>query len=429
MSILAESSRSSFEELVQRLGACLEGDNDHVAVIVLDASQLSRIDARFGQEQRLRMILALGERLRAALRPVDFSLQTGDYGFAIVVPGLKNAGHAMLAARKILRTAEPEDLEPSRDQPAINVRLGMAVYPDDAGEPAEVLRCAQTALEVAKESGESIVVFNNEKVTQAAVGWEIRDDLAEALREGELEVHYQPKLDLATGTVMGSEALVRWFSAKRGPMRPDQFIHVAESSGLIQPLTRFVLNAAMRNLMTWQRDGHDVGVAINVPASMLLDRGLVPMMQNLLSIWDIQPGRLTLELTESAIMTDTKTCFATMSALKEMGARMSIDDFGTGYSSFSYFKTIPADELKIDRAFVKNMTADTADQHIVETIISLAHRFNMKVVAEGIEDQETYVLLQSLGCDVGQGYHIARPMPTTDFETWLDARRYAQPLT
>ena len=283
------------------------------------------------------------------------------------------------------------------------------------------------ALEVAKDSDQDVVIYDENRVGGVAVTWELRDDLADAIREGELEVHYQPKINVQTYDVWGSEALVRWFSAKRGPMRPDQFIGVAEESGLIQPLTRFVLNSAMRCLMMWQRDGHDIGVAVNLPASMLLDSSLVNMMESLLSIWDIEPGRLTLEVTESAIMADVDKCFATMSRLKELGARISIDDFGTGYSSFSYFKNIPADELKIDRAFVSGMVNDDADQHIVETIISLAHRFDMKVVAEGIEDRETIELLKKLRCDVGQGYYIAKPMPQEEYDAWLDARRYIQP--
>ena len=424
---MTAQSLSAFETLAQHLEDCLENEDQIVAIIMLEVSNLSRIDARFGRSFRNDALNELSRRLNDSLRPIDFSIQTGDNTFAVVVPGLKNKGHATLACRKFIRVAAPETSDPERDKGALKVRVGVALYPEHSYRSAELLQRAQLALEVAKDTQQDLVTYDTENVANVAVSWEMRDDLAEAIHESELQVFFQPKLNLLSGETWGAEALVRWFSATRGPVSPETFIAVAEESDLIQPLTRLVLNSAMRSLMMWQRDGHDIGIAVNLPASMLLDSSLVNMMESLLTIWDIEPRRLTLELTESAIMADVDKCFATMSSLKALGTRISIDDFGTGYSSFSYFKTIPADELKIDRAFVAGMVEDDADQHIVETIIGLAHRFNLKVVAEGIEDEATIEMLKKLDCDVGQGYHIARPMPENEFDAWLDARRYLQP--
>lgn len=426
MSTIVSQPLSASDSLTQCLQGYLENEKQIIAVVMLEICNLSRIDARFGRSCRDQVLKDLTTRIEESLRPQDFSIKTCDNTFALIIPGLKNNGHAILACKKLLRVTAPEGSEPEPDTNNLGVRMGVAMYPKHSVDGSELLQQAKLALEVAKDTRKELVSYETERVAEIEVSWKIRDDLAEAIRESELQVFFQPKVSLQTDAVWGAEALVRWYSPTRGQVRPDEFIGIAEKSGLIQPLTRFVINTTMRNLMIWQRDGHDISAAVNLPASMLLDSSLVSMIRNLLSIWDIEPGRLTFELTESAIMEDVEKCFETMASLKSLGARISIDDFGTGYSSFSYFKTIPADELKIDRAFVAGMVQDPADQHIVETIIGLAHRFNMKVVAEGIEDKETLELLSSLKCDVGQGYYIARPMPENEYDAWLDARRYIQ---
>jgi len=427
MDTVATRTLSAYNRFSATLAERLAVHDDVVAVIMVEACNMPRIDARFGRAERDRLLARLSAEIEDAIRDADTLARIGEHSFAVIVPGLRNPGHARLAARKLLRLTDADALSPGNELAFVELRVGMALAPDNARVADELLRCAQLALEVAKESKQDLVVYDRESVGKTAVSWDIRDDLAEAIHEGELDVYYQPKIRLGSHEVHGAEALVRWFSSTRGPVPPDQFIPVAEQSELIQPLTRFVLNSAMRSMMMWQRDGHDIGVAVNLPTSMLLDRGIVDMLQGLLSIWDIQHGRLTLELTESAIMADVDTCFATMSRLKELGCRISIDDFGTGYSSFSYFKNIPADELKIDRAFIAGMTHDTADQRIIETIIGLAHAFDMQVVAEGVEDHESLAMLERLGCDVAQGYFISEPLSGGEYDAWLDARRYAQP--
>ncbi|MEX1266064.1 MAG: EAL domain-containing protein, partial [Woeseia sp.] len=281
---------------------------------------------------------------------------------------------------------------------------------------------AQIALEVAKESGKDLVTADDDSVRYLKDGWEMRDELAHAVRDSDLELHYQPKIDLQTNEICGVEALMRWFSPTWGQVPPARFFAVAEGTDLLAPMTRYALNAALRCAVLWRRDGNDIGIAVNLPASLLLDAELVDMIRSLLSIWNIPASLLTLEITESSIMTDVEASFATMNRLKELGARISIDDFGTGFSSFSYFQSIPADELKIDRTFVTGMVTNPADRHLVETMLNLAHRFGMTVVAEGIEDEATLTALRDAGCDVGQGFHIARPMPQVKFDAWLDAR-------
>lgn len=427
MNPAAKLSSTYYDEFSRKLEAYLADNAAILAVIIVEASNLPRIDARFGRAHRDAQIANLATTIDSAIRDSDYATQIGDHTFAVIIPGLKNKGHAVLAGKKLLRVIQPESPEPTRDLGTVATRIGIALSPEHSDDAVPLIRRAQLALELAKDSKQDLVVYDNESVGKVAVTWELRDDLAEAIRESELEVFYQPKLNLQDGTVYGAEALVRWFSVKRGTVPPNTFIPVAESSELIQPLTRYMLNTAMRNMMMWQRDGHDIGVAVNMPAVMLLDGGIATMLESLVSIWDLEPGRLTLEITESALMQDIDASIETMKRLKGLGARLSIDDFGTGYSSFSYFKNIPADELKIDRAFINGMTNNIADQHIVETIIGLAHRFGMKVVAEGVEDKETLELLKSLGCDIAQGFHIAKPLSQADYDAFLDARRYLQP--
>ena len=420
-------SSTNYDEFSRKLESYLAGNEATLGVLIVEASNMPRIDARFGRAHRDSQLASFAGAIGATIRDSDYAIQIGDHTFAVIVPGLKNKGHAVLAGRKLLRQIQPDTPEPSCDLGSVASRIGIALAPDHAAEAIPLIRRAQLALEFARESNQDLVVFDNESVGKVASSWEIRDDLAEAIRESELEVFYQPKLNIQTGAVYGAEALVRWFSAKRGTVPPNEFIPIAEKSELIQPLTRYMLNTAMRNMMMWQRDGHDIGVAVNLPASMLIDGGIVTMLESLMSIWDLDEGRLTLELTESALMENIDASILTMNRLKKLGARISIDDFGTGYSSFSYFKNIPADELKIDRAFVKGMISEIAEQHIVETIIGLAHRFGMQVVAEGVEDERTLELLKSLGCDIVQGFHIAKPLSQQDYDAWLDARRYSQP--
>ncbi len=412
----------SYADLVDRVRQTTAASNDLFAVIVIEATAFPRIHARFGYRRSEQLLDALRGRFLHALRPVDELVQTGDHTFVAIVRQLKNSGHALLAGKKFLRICEPDAPSPANKHVQLHGHVGMALYPTHGVDPAELLQQAQIALEVAKESGKDVVTADDDSVRYLKEGWEMRDELAHAVRDSDLEMHYQPKIDLRTNEISGVEALMRWFSPTWGQVSPTRFFGVAEGTDLLTPMTRYALNAALRCAVLWRRDGNDIGIAVNLPTSLLLDVELVDMIRSLLSIWAIPANLLTLEITEGTIMADVETSFETMNRLKELGVRISIDDFGTGYSSFSYFQSIPADELKIDRSFITGMTTNQADRHLVETMLNLAHRFGLTVVAEGIEDEATLTALRDAGCDFGQGFHIARPMPQAQFDTWLDAR-------
>ncbi len=414
--------RVSIAELIDKVRQTTAISDDLFAIIVIEATAFPRIHARFGYRRAGQLLDSLRSRFQQALRPVDEIVQTGDHTFVAIIRQLRNPGHAILAGKKFLRICEPEVLPSSNKHEPLYGHAGIALYPEHGADPADLLQQAQIALEVAKESGKDLVTADDDSVRCMKDGWQMRDELAHAVRDSDLELHYQPKIDLKTNEICGVEALMRWFSPTFGQVPPARFFAVAEGTDLLTPMTRYALNAALRCAVLWRRDGNDIGIAVNLPTSLLLDVELVDMIRSLLSIWDIPASLLTLEITEGSMMADIEASFATMNRLKELGVRISIDDFGTGYSSFSYFQSIPADELKIDRTFVAGMTTNRADRHLVETMLNLAHRFRLTVVAEGIEDEATLTALRDAGCDIGQGFHIARPMPQAKFDAWLDAR-------
>jgi EAL domain-containing protein (putative c-di-GMP-specific phosphodiesterase class I) len=235
--------------------------------------------------------------------------------------------------------------------------------------------------------------------------------LRTAIEQRDLTLLYQPKVELSSGRVVGAEALLRWHHPELGQIPPDEFIPIAESTGLIQPLGHFVLETALDQAQAWQQGGLSFGLAVNLSVRNLLEPTLVERVAELITRAGVAPGTLTLEITESGVMTDPEAAIAVLWGLRRVGVRLSVDDFGTGYSSLAYLKRLPVDEVKLDKSFVLNMTGDANDAAIVRSTIELAHNLGLQLVAEGIEDQETLELLAALGCDLAQGYHLARPMP------------------
>jgi EAL domain-containing protein (putative c-di-GMP-specific phosphodiesterase class I) len=249
------------------------------------------------------------------------------------------------------------------------------------------------------------------------------DEFRGALADNELEVWFQPQRHAASGTCRAMEALLRWHSRRRNCMVvPTQVVEMAEAYGLMPALTKSVLNASLRQLGELRREGIDVRVAVNVSASLLRDVELPELVARALATWSIPPDRLTIEVTESALMIDVERSLGVMQELKQLHVRLSIDDFGTGYSSLAYLRRMPLDELKIDKTFVQNMLGNKADVQIVRSVIDLAHNFELEAVAEGVEDLATLEMLADLGCDVIQGYHYARPMPLAQLRKWWATR-------
>jgi EAL domain-containing protein (putative c-di-GMP-specific phosphodiesterase class I) len=252
-------------------------------------------------------------------------------------------------------------------------------------------------------------------------------ELRSAIEHDELELYYQPKIALDSGSVSGVEALVRWHHPERGLVPPDQFVPLAEQSGQVKALSRWVLNRALRQCREWALEGRPLKVAVNLSMRDLHDPALPATVAEMLRLWQVPASTLTIEITESTLMADPVQALEIVRRLGRMGIRIAIDDFGTGYSSLAYLKRLPVDELKVDRAFVRQIARDANDVAIVRSTIGLAHDLGLTVVAEGIEDEASLDVLANLGCDEAQGYLFSRPLPASDLEKWLRSSTWPVP--
>ena len=274
---------------------------------------------------------------------------------------------------------------------------------------------------VAKQGHLGYAVYSDDEDRHTASHLGLLNHLRESLAQNHLALYYQPKIRIATGRPEGVEALLRWPHPRRGFIPPDQFIPLAEQTGIMGPLTHWVLETGLRQCRAWNSQGQPLNVAINLSTRALHDQQFPQTVATLLRQYDLAPARLTLEITESALMSDPARALEVLTHLAGLGVRLSIDDFGTGYSSLGYLKRLPVHEVKIDKAFVLAMGSDPKDAAIVQAVIVLAHALDLEVVAEGVEDQTTWDLLASWGCDSAQGYYMSRPLPAGEIPSWLSA--------
>jgi EAL domain-containing protein (putative c-di-GMP-specific phosphodiesterase class I) len=297
--------------------------------------------------------------------------------------------------------------------------VGIALYPEHGADGETLLRGADVAMYVAKRSGSGHAVYAAAQDQHSRDRLSVVSDLRRAIACDELTLHYQPKLSCATGELAGVEALVRWNHPRRGLVPPDQFIPLAEQTGLIRLLGRRVLEMALRQCRDWGAAGFSVPVAVNLSMRDVLDPGLPRGIEQLLADCGVPPVFLRVEITESSLMVDPMRARSTLARLCEIGVRLSVDDYGTGYSSLRYLQQLPVDELKIDRSFVRHMVTQPSDAIIVRSTIDLAHGLGLQVVAEGVEDALTWQRLVADGCDRAQGYYMSKPLPAVAMMAWL----------
>jgi diguanylate cyclase (GGDEF)-like protein len=396
-----------------------------IAVVVVYVHQLERLFASAGHVNAARMLDELRNRLSQVAKQGDYFVRLGDRKFVFVLSNLRNEGHALLAANKILRAAA-EPVSAGGQHATVRLSLGVAMYPAHGRMPEQLMQCAEIALLEAWKTQVATVVYTERKAEELVAGWDLETQLANALEHGDLVLNYQPKLSLPKLEVVGCEALMRWNRPDAGNVPPDIFIDLAEMTGQIDPLTRFAFHRALRQLGEWPRALGPLGVAVNVTPSIVCNPELVEAIRGAAGLWSVPLDRLTVEVTENALMVDRERSHRVLTELREMGVRVSIDDFGTGYSSLSYLKQLPADELKIDKSFVMNMLADEADARIVAQVVALGHSFSLEVVAEGVESAEIAARLAAMGCDYVQGYHYAKPLPPKEFSAWTADWRKAR---
>ena len=385
-----------------------------LAAMLIDIADVSQFQARLGYAASAALLKSLCDGFIQALGTRGRVIRLGDGCFCAIVRSVRNRGHAVLAAEKFARTAE--DLFNTAGvtiKPRIHI--GVSLYPAQATQGEPLLRLAQLAAEASRKRASRVVVFDDLCDAEVLAPWALGNEFAQALETGGLSVHYQPKVSMSTGMPVGVEALMRWLENGKPVATPDVFIPLAEEAGLIHSATWYSLSNSLR----MSAECGDLSVAVNITPGMLHHREFIDMVSTAISTWGIRDHRLTLEVTEGALIADFGEATLRLKKLREMGIRVSIDDFGTGYSSLSYFKKIPADELKIDKSFVLGMTKDAADHRLVRTIVGLAQHFNLDVVAEGVEDRVTFDALAQLGCHQAQGYLFSPALSLVQLKTWL----------
>jgi len=301
----------------------------------------------------------------------------------------------------------------------VEISMGIALYPDHGEDADTLMMRAEVAMQAAKSAHSRIAVFDTGMEQYTLEHLQLAGELRQAIKQNELILHYQPKIDMKEKHIIGVEALIRWQHPEKGFMAPDLFIPMAEKTGLVHPLTYWVLNEALAQISQWHQQGLELVIAVNLAVQNLLDAQLVDMIAKGLQDYKVDPSWLMLEITESSLMVDPVRAQKTLQQLHTMGIRLSIDDFGTGHSSLAYLKDLPVDELKIDQSFILNMSSDETQAMIVRTTIGLAHNLGLTTTAEGVETEVVWEQLQALGCDVAQGYFMSRPLAGADFMHWL----------
>jgi diguanylate cyclase (GGDEF)-like protein len=399
--------------------------NQSFPLIQVNIQNLSEINDALGFSGGDQALQEFAERLRlAAPLPYKIARLRGDE-FAILLDNC-SVNEAISLAGKIEKLLV-RPIVISNIALDMSAKMGIAVFPEHGSTPHDLYRHIDFAVRQAKKKGTSFQLFDRALDSDKPHRLVLAAELRYAIDHNHLELYLQPKIDFITGQVCGAEALVRWDHAERGMIYPDEFIPLAEQIGLIKPLTQWVIDAAMRLINTWGSSGFVMPIAVNISAKNLHEDDLVERVSQLKANWNIGAELFEIEVTESSVMSDAEYSLEVLRLFQEQGIVLSIDDFGTGYSSLSYLQRLPVHSIKIDKSFVQNMLSSKQSLMIVRSTIDLAHDLGRKVVAEGVETREHLDQLANLGCDIAQGYFIAKPMPVDAFINWVNS--YKSPIT
>jgi diguanylate cyclase (GGDEF)-like protein len=412
------------ERVEQAIQGARRGDAG-CTVMLMDLNHFKEINDTLGHHQGDGLLAEVAARLRATLRAGDTIARLGGDEFGIALGGGIPLGDAIAVAEHVLeRLREPFVVDATTLQ--IGGSIGIAHAPEHGGDVETLMQRADIAMYAAKATG-GYAVFDPSQDHHSPRRLALAAELPRAIQHGELRLAYQPKADLRTGRIVGVEALARWEHPELGVLEPAEFVPIAEQTGLVIALTSAVLDAALERVAAWRTLGHDLSIAVNLSARSFLDARLADEIPALLAAHGLEAGCLELEITESMLMHDPQRARETLERLAAIGVGLSVDDFGTGYSSLAHLKRLPVDTIKIDKSFVLDMAADEADEAIVRSTIELAHNLGLRVVAEGVESAEAWMRLAALGCDLAQGFHLARPLPAPGLLALLEAERH-EPL-
>ena len=411
---LNEKTRSRESETVTRF-----------AVITMDLDHFKDINDTMGHNIGDAILRAVGKRLRASMPESAVVARSGEDEFAITMPLNGDGLEARDIAERVIGVIRSEPFKVFNEMFQIRASIGAATYPDDGIDPDQVLKNADIALNRAKEEGRDLIKEYSEDFDRAVQQrFQMLRDLREAMEKKQLELYYQPQLDLNTGKVIGAEALLRWFkpdNSKEGGtfISPADFVPIAEQSGLIVPIGEWVMRTACETAAEWAKAGHIIRIAVNVSGAQFYQSDIVSYTKKVLEETGLPPHQLELEVTESVFMEDIQHTITILQSLHALGCELAIDDFGTGYSSLSYLRQFPIDRLKIDQSFIRNALNNTDDAAIARTIVALGHSLNLKVIAEGVETKEHETFLIAQGCDEVQGYRYSRPVPKSKFNEFV----------
>ncbi len=411
--------------LQDRLAQGLEAAKRHgtaVGVLFIDLDRFKVVNDSLGHDVGDMLLVEVARRIHSSLRRSDTVARLGGDEFVVVLHDVSSSSEVAEVVEKLIaQIVKPMVLQ---DHPVqVGASVGIALFPQDGSDVTSLMKGADAAMYQAKTAGRSGFRFFDASMNHQAVErLRLEMDLRQALERGELRLYYQPKVDIRTRRMQGAEALIRWHSPTRGIVMPGQFIPVAEETGLIVTIGDWVISEACRQLAQWRDAGKPlVPVAVNVSARQFIDPRLAEKIAAAMDSHGLSAGRLEIELTESAVMTDPELAVGQLRRLQDLGVTVHVDDFGTGYSSLSYLKRLPLDSIKVDRTFVQGLDRDPDNAAIVRAIIGLGKAIGMPVVAEGVENGDEEARLFEEGCATAQGYHYTEPLPPEAFEVWLDS--------
>lgn len=413
-------NRASFQNEFKRAVAHATRENSKLALLFLDIDHFKLINDAYGHLVGDEVLKSIAKCLIDLVRGEDLVARLGGDEFTILLSGVRESLDAVLIAKKILHRLETP-FQYQKTEVATSVSIGISLFPENAKDASTLLKKADTAMYRAKDVGRNnFQFFTDEMNKQVQKRLNMETDLRKGIERDEFLLHYQPQLCITTGEIIACEALIRWQHPTQGLILPELFIPIAEESGLINPLSKWVVETACRQWTQWQHNGiSPLTIAVNLSGRQFTSYNLVQMINKTVMDTGMDPQYLELELTESVLMLNVKETNKTLGALRDMGISLSVDDFGTGYSSLAYLKRFPIDKLKIDQSFVQDLDNDPNDAAIVIATITLAHNLHLTAIAEGVETASQLQFLKENGCDQFQGYYFSPPLPPDEISSLL----------